>query len=192
MAIVVLDLTPDQPLKPRLQEVFKSIQKTISEEKMDHLELTFGVGQPYLGFSQAHLSYQEANQVLVVNSCNQKAFLFYDEMGVFQLILNLKEEGNILQSYIHNYLGPLIEYDRQKGSHLLYTLKVYLDHDGSKKLAAEHLYIVRQSLYYRLKKIQELLGENYMSSENKLALQVALRACQLLYPDLLSERVEQK
>ncbi|SEN77553.1 PucR family transcriptional regulator [Lihuaxuella thermophila] len=190
IAIVAFDRKPAQPLKPRFRQVVASIQRLGSGEKMG-LSLNIGAGQSYPGFTHAHLSYQEAGQVLTVNTSQQKTFLFYEEIGVFQLILNLREEGNILQSFVHNYLGPLIEHDRQKGSNLLYTLKVYLDHDGSKKEAAQHLFIVRQSLYYRLEKIKELLGDNFMSPENKLALQVALRACQLFYPELLAQQAEE-
>ena len=55
-----------------------------------------------------------------------------------------------------------------KGSELLRTLKVYLDHDGSKQIAAQQLFIVRQSLYYRLEKIEELLGADYMLPRKEL------------------------
>ncbi|MNI93698.1 Purine catabolism regulatory protein [compost metagenome] len=84
-------------------------------------------------------------------------------------------------------MGPLLDYDQAKGSDLLTTLKIYLDHDGSKQIAASKLFIVRQSLYYRLEKIKELLGEDYMLPENRISIQVALRAYQLLHPDKFGE-----
>ncbi|WP_238322792.1 helix-turn-helix domain-containing protein [Gorillibacterium massiliense] len=43
-------------------------------------------------------------------------------------------------------------------------------------------FIVRQSLYYRLEKIAELLGNDFMSPEYRISIQVALRAYQLLHP----------
>ncbi|MNP06542.1 hypothetical protein D3C76_985310 [compost metagenome] len=58
-----------------------------------------------------------------------------------------------------------------------------MDHDGSKQVAAQKLFIVRQSLYYRLEKLKELLGEDFMVPETRLAISVALRAHQMLYPD---------
>ncbi|MDF2937464.1 MAG: hypothetical protein K0Q90_2837, partial [Paenibacillaceae bacterium] len=45
------------------------------------------------------------------------------------------------------------------------------------------LFIVRQSLYYRLEKLKELLGEDFMVPETRLAISVALRAYQMLHPD---------
>jgi PucR family transcriptional regulator, purine catabolism regulatory protein len=138
-----------------------------------------GVGKTYMKLTNAHLSYQEAIQALSLYPCFAKPLLFFDELGVFQLLFNMKDQ-HVLLSFVHNYLGPLIEHDRSKGSELLHTLKVYLDHDGSKQIAAQHLFIVRQSLYYRLDKISELLGEDFMAAENRIALQVALRAYQFM------------
>jgi PucR family transcriptional regulator, purine catabolism regulatory protein len=182
ITVIAFDLNPDKPWKTRLKQAVKQIQKADLGRKQD-LELNIGVGRPYPGFTQVHHSYKEANQVLMMNSEHQAGFLFHEELGIFQLLLNLKDGENVLPSFIERYLGPLITYDREKGGDLLHTLKVYLDHDCSKKLAAEHLFIARQSLYYRLEKIKELLGEDVMSPENKLVLNVALRACMLLYPD---------
>ncbi len=104
--------------------------------------------------------------------------------------MNLKDKDQQLKNFIHQHLGPVIEHDQKRNSHLLYTLKVYLDHNGSKKAAADHLYIARQSLYYRLEKLQELLGDGFLTTENQLTLQTALKACQLIYPELLTSRGE--
>ncbi|MDR6224397.1 PucR family transcriptional regulator [Desmospora profundinema] len=182
IAIIAFDINPHQPAQSRLRRVFKSIQSADIERQSSYPPLRIGMGQSYTGFSGTHLSYWEANQVITVNASCQKQFLFYDDMGVFQLFLHVKEEET-LHRFIHRYLGPLVKHDRLKGSQLLHTLKIYLDCDGSKKLAAQKLFIVRQSLYHRLDKIKELLGEDYLSPENRLAIQVALRAYQLLHPE---------
>ena len=67
--------------------------------------------------------------------------MFYDELGVFELLFHIADKG-ILESFIRAYLGPIIDHDSLKGSELLRTLKVYLDHDGSKQIAAQQLFIV--------------------------------------------------
>ena len=108
---------------------------------------------------------------------------FFDELGVFQLLFHIPDK-QILHAFVRTYLGPILDYDQTKGSELLRTLKVYLDNDGSKQVAAQQLFIVRQSLYYRLEKIEELLGADYMLPEKRLALQVGIRAYQLIHPEL--------
>lgn len=180
LVVVAFDKAPKKPAKERLQRVFASLQGTKDTEG---IRLKIGIGQPNQSFLQAHRSYQEALQALSLTVIlQQKSVMFYDELGVFELLFHIADKG-ILASFIRAYLGPIIDHDSLKGSELLRTLKVYLDHDGSKQIAAQQLFIVRQSLYYRLDKIEELLGADYMLPEKRLALQVGIRAYQLLHPE---------
>ncbi|MFD0694333.1 PucR family transcriptional regulator [Paenibacillus sp. GCM10027628] len=182
LVVIAIDLSPKRAAKARLQQVFTSLLNSYLEEKSGAVKLGIGVGKAYSKLMNAHLSYQEAIQALSLQPCFNKQVLFFNELGVFQLLFNMNDRSQ-LQSYIDSYLGPLIEYDQNKGGDLLRTLRVYLDNGGSKQLAAQKLYVVRQSLYYRLDKIAELLGEEFMLPENQLALHVALRAYQLLNPE---------
>ncbi|CAM2920492.1 PucR family transcriptional regulator [Paenibacillus sediminis] len=187
LVVIGIDLNPKRPAKGRLQHIFESLNQTVADHKIGHFKLIIGVGNAHHKLIHAHLSYEEAVQALSLYPAINKPVLFFEELGVFQLLFNIHDRS-ILEAFIHNYLGPLIEHDQMRGSELLRTLKVYLDHDGSKQIAAQKLFIVRQSLYYRLEKVTELLGEDFMLPENRLALQVALRACQMLYPELLSDK----
>jgi PucR family transcriptional regulator, purine catabolism regulatory protein len=180
LVVVAIDLNRKLPAKARLGMVFESLQHLHIREKIDSYKLLVGVGKTYEKLIHAHFSYQEAIQSLSLYACFDKPVLFFEELGVFQLLFNINDR-DVLHAFVHNYLGPIIEHDQNKGSELLHTLKVFLDHDGSKQIAAQHLYIVRQSLYYRLDKIAELLGPDFMSPDNRIALQVALRAYQLLH-----------
>jgi purine catabolism regulator len=186
LAVIALDLRSKVPTKIRLQQALESLQDIGSDERLKDLKLLIGVGRSHLQLKNAYSSYQEAVQALSLYPCYDKSVLFYEELGVFQLLLSLND-GKTLQTFIRHYLGPLIDHDLSKGSELLLTLKMYLDNDGSKQIAAQKLFIVRQSLYYRLEKMAELLGEDFMSAENRIAIQVALRAYQLLNPEKFSE-----
>ncbi|MDT3425457.1 purine catabolism regulator [Paenibacillus forsythiae] len=185
LTVIALDIQSKLPGRTRLQQALETLQNIRSDEKLKDLQLVIGVGKSHTKLKNAPSGYQEAVQALSLYPCHQKPTLFYEELGVFQLLLSLND-GKTLQNFIRTYLGPLIDHDQQKGSELLLTLRVYLDHDGSKQIAARKLFIVRQSLYYRLDKITELLGEDFMSPENRISIQVALRAYQFLYPEKLT------
>ncbi len=185
LTVIALDKQSRMPAKPRLEQALHALQHIRSDDKLKDLQLIVGVSKAGKQLKNASTSYQEAVQALSVYSCSGSSLLFYEELGVYQLLLSLND-GHRLQTFVRNYLGPLIDHDESKGSELLLTLRVYLDHDGSKQIAAQKLYIVRQSLYYRLDKITELLGEDFMSPENRISIQVALRAYQLLYPEKLA------
>lgn len=182
LTVIALDIQSKLPGKLRLQQALDALQHIRSDEKLKDLQLVIGVSKSHKGLKHAYAGYQEAVQALSLYSCYQKPILFYEELGVFQLLLSLND-GRTLENFIRSYLGPLIDHDEAKGSELLLTLRVFLDHDGSKQIAARNLFIVRQSLYYRLDKITELLGEDFMLPENRISIQVALRAYQFLYPE---------
>lgn len=166
-------------IKEKLQLILKNIDKMMNGDECTKFQLFLGIGTAYKGFHNTSLSYEEATKALFLKTFYQSPTIFYEDLGAFQILLNLHEKG-MLESYVNSHLGLLIEEDCKKNSDLLKTLKVYLESNGSKKSIADELHIVRQSLYYRLEKIKELLGEDYMSTQKRLALQLAIQAYELL------------
>lgn len=180
LIVIALEVESSTPGENRLKDVFSWIRKINLGYKRSEICFQAGVGQTYVGLKNAYLSYQEALKAVLLCPFYNKSIIYYDELGVFQLLVNLNDE-NTLRSYVFRHLGSLIEKDHDH--ELLYTLKTFLENNCSKQITAKKLFIVRQSLYYRLEKIQELLGENWLSAENQLALQVALAGYRLLFPD---------
>lgn len=105
---------------------------------------------------------------------------FYSNLHCYRIIANMKQSGN-LDDFIEEYLGPLIRYDVEKGGHLLRTLKQYLVLCCSKQETATALYIVRQTLYHRLDKIEALLGEDYILPEKRVAIELAIYAYEYVH-----------
>ncbi|MGM9985840.1 MAG: PucR family transcriptional regulator [Bacillaceae bacterium] len=132
-----------------------------------------GFGKPKKIIGEVKESFQEAYQTLSITRF-QKINPFYDELGIYQIIKGVEKEG-LLQSFVHHYVGNVIAYDNKNGTELLKTLDVLLQYRGSKQIAAKKLFIHRQTLYHRLERLEELLGENYLDSENRLCIEMALR-----------------
>ncbi|MFZ0371458.1 MAG: helix-turn-helix domain-containing protein, partial [Halobacillus sp.] len=74
------------------------------------------------------------------------------------------------------YLEPIIQDDLKHNANLLETLRVYLSCTGSKKETADRVFVVRQTLYHRLEKLEKLLGSDFMESEKRQVLEFALLA----------------
>ncbi len=109
----------------------------------------------------------------------QASSFFYDDLHLYHLIYKLQMQVN-LKEVINDYLQPVIEYDEKYNSKLLETLQVYLQSNGSKQQTANQLFIVRQTLYHRLKKLESLLGENFMKGHNRITLEFMLLANSLI------------
>jgi purine catabolism regulator len=79
-----------------------------------------------------------------------------------------------LQEYAAEYLQPVIQYDQKYNGKLLETLKAYLECNGSKQETSNKLFIVRQTLYHRLQKLENILGEDFMEHEKRVAIEFML------------------
>jgi purine catabolism regulator len=86
----------------------------------------------------------------------------------------LLENSDSTESFIYDYLGPLLSDDNPDKS-LLKTIIALRDCQYNKKDAAEKLLIARQTLYQRIKTIEGLLGEDFMTSpEKRICTEMAL------------------
>ena len=62
---------------------------------------------------------------------------------------------------------------------LVLTLETFLDHAGDVKQTAAELWLHRTSLYYRLRRIEEITGVDLTRGEDRLLCHVALRLSRL-------------
>ena len=77
--------------------------------------------------------------------------------------------------FVQRKLGPLAEYDRAHESALLETLDVLTQKHGSRKLAAEALYLHRNTMAHRIQKIQEILNTDLDDMEELQELEFACK-----------------
>lgn len=178
LIILAVDTKTKASQKGRLQQIFQSL-KNMQKDSHHSYQLNVGVGRPYTMLTDAHLSYNEAQQVLHLIDLNlTNVSLFYQDIGIYRLLLNI-EDLEVIQAFIEDYIGALIRYDQDKNGELLHTLKVYLQQNCSKHAAAQELHIARQTLYHRLSKINGLLEMDCTSPKNRLPIEVAITAYEL-------------
>lgn len=159
-------------------EIIKSIFE-MNHKIIDGVNCTVGVSGVHKKISSASLGYEEAREVLQLQEAKVSEVLFYENTGIYRLLLQLHKNKQ-LEAYVNDWIGVLIDYDREMKSDLLKTLEVYLQCRGAKKETANQLFIVRQTLYHRLEKIKQLLGEDFLESTNRLAIEVAIKSYHLL------------
>lgn len=160
-------------LRKQVEKVLKELDKSTKRTLGQEVEITFGVSRPSTRYVEAKRYFSEAENILA----NQHHFTspFYDDLGIHRLLLTI-QDGFVLESFIEDYLGPLLHHDKTYHSQLVHTLRVLLAHQGSKQEAAEQLYIHRQTLYHRMNKISECIGDSFLQPEHRLCLEVALVA----------------
>jgi DNA-binding PucR family transcriptional regulator len=71
---------------------------------------------------------------------------------------------------------PLAEHDRERRSDLVRTLRVYFAAGSNASVAADRMFLHRNSMLYRLERIQKLTGLDLKDHRAALALQLGLLA----------------
>jgi purine catabolism regulator len=95
--------------------------------------------------------------------------------GVTDLLHDLRDAPE-LDAFVDEQLGPLLAPGSARRRALLETLEAYLAAGGRKAQAARALHLERQSLYLRLRRIEELLGVSLDDEDAVLGLHLAVRA----------------
>jgi sugar diacid utilization regulator len=105
----------------------------------------------------------------------------YDELGFYRLV-DAAHQGGAVDDFVQEWLGVLLDYDRNKNSKLVTTLSDYLECGGSYDESAAVLHIHRSTLRYRLARIAELTGHDLRDVDTRFNMQAAARAWRFLDP----------
>ena len=101
--------------------------------------------------------------------------LHFARLGALRLIFHLADNPE-LRAFQRDVLGPLEVSDAARRSEFVRTLDAFLRAGGNHMRAARDLSVHRNTLIYRLERVQELLGgANLEDPETRLNLQLALK-----------------
>ena len=84
--------------------------------------------------------------------------------------------GDSLARLVEAALRPLEQHDEDRRGELIHSLETYLDAGGSLTAASGMLGVHRNTLSYRLNRIEELLGQDLSDPRVRFLLQFALAA----------------
>jgi sugar diacid utilization regulator len=148
-------------------------------EQLKDISFSMGIGKYYRDTNMLYRSYQQAKIALELGELSKlKGAAFFEELGAVRLFYNQGEQE--LEEFIDEILGPIIKYGEEKENSLLLTLWEYFRADTNITVATQNLYIHGNTLRYRLKKIEELLGKSLDDIETKFNIYAALKAAAML------------
>ncbi|WP_250035796.1 helix-turn-helix domain-containing protein [Paractinoplanes maris] len=94
------------------------------------------------------------------------------ELGYVGLLL---AERHDVGGFLQDVLGPVLDYDRRRGTALVQTLDAYFAAAGSLARAAETLHVHVNTVSQRLDRVAQLLGGDWHDPDRSLDLRLALR-----------------
>jgi len=138
-----------------------------------------GISGPVLTLADWPRVYHEALQAMQMGQrLKMNQVVEFDSLGIYRLLGRLENIPAVVE-FTDQVIGPLVRYDEQHRSTLVQTIDAYFNHHGNISQTAEALFIHRNTLLYRLDRIQELTNHNLNQANMRLALQLALKLWQL-------------
>lgn len=163
-------------LRAKIEEIMAKI--TV---KFPKLKISAGVGRSFSGVRSIKQSYEEALAALRVGRFmhGPASLTFFEDLGPYLFLYELKD-SSAMQSFYQETLGKIMVYDQQNNTELLKTLDYYFKNDCNLRLTAESLYIHKNSVIYRVKKIEEITGLKMDDPEARFNLQLSLKLGQII------------
>lgn len=139
-------------------------------------QATLGISEPLSRPSRAPTAVREATWAVRVADTTSRRTAHFADATMFS-VLRDPEEARVL---VDRVLGRLIAYDATHSSDMVSTLDTYLRCERSWLKAAEELGIHRQTVVYRIQRVEEITGRKIADTATLAEFWLALRARDLL------------
>lgn len=148
-------------------------------ERRQGVLVSVGVSRPCLAVNDYPDAFEEARNALLIGRATRGpgAAVTFDELGAQWHLFRVAQQQvrDVYQERLHH----LLEHDRSKGTHLFRTVEVYLECMGNAKLAAERLFVHRNTLRLRFQKIRQVAELDVTDTARWFDLMMALRIIRL-------------
>ena len=157
-----------------LQGIICKIQSAVLSRKK--VTLSAGVSSVFSELLTLGENYQETRTSLRISRLIQGkgSIGFMEDLILERAFLDLKDNP-----YLHRYflktINKLEKYDIQANNNLINTVEVLVSNMGLRSKTAQDLFLHRNTLAYRIKKIEELTGLNLSRSDELINLAIALK-----------------
>lgn len=171
-----------------MDDIFVFVFSNYSEEEIRAIMLkiivllrmkdyTFYVGSSvnHSGVTKLSNAYVQAKKVIDLSQRKawENMIVDYRELGAYQLLLSI-DDKEVMKRYFDDVLGKLEKMDSDNGSDYMEFLKVYLTCNCNINDTADKLFIHRNTVVYKIKKINELLDCDLSEIEVRVRLYLAI------------------
>jgi purine catabolism regulator len=148
------------------------LRRLVSAET-DDAELAVAVSGPKRGATGAHLALLQAEQAVAIERGNggKGKTTHFEDIGAYRFVLGQPESD--IEAQAERALGALAE-DEERYADLIKTLEAFIRLHGSVNAVARDLFLHRNTVRQRLRRIAQLTGADLTKSDDRLALQIAL------------------
>lgn len=159
----------------RLDKALREIKEVI-KTKIDGISVSVGIGSAYKDLKMMKQSLNEAELAINSAKCQglDDTITRYKDIGIYGLLFSIKNK-KVLENYYLDVLGPITENDASiKDIGSIQLLETYLNENCNITVTAEKLFLHRNTLKYRIKKIEDLLKCDLHNFDDCIKVKMAL------------------
>lgn len=173
---VIIYVEADQEVYAKAANQFLDVIERRLYALLSGLLVSWGISSVKEGKEAFYKSHEEARTALEIGlqQKNKGERTFFSNTRINRLLLALSHEPEIEQ-IIKETLQPLTDYDRKRNTDLVDTLLVYNKYKGNVSQTARELNLHRQSLLYRLRKIEALTSLSLVDADDAFLLDLSVR-----------------
>ena len=163
------DLEVDKVLK----KLYIGIDKYFNK-----LKFYVGIGKNTNDLKNLYRGYEEAKNVAKINRLisNNNVHIRYSEVAIYRLLLGM-ENKDIIKEFHDETIGDLEVYDKVNNTDYVELLISYFDNNCKINETAKSLYLHRNTVNYKINKIEEILDLNLndIGDKSKIYLSLMIR-----------------
>ncbi len=138
-------------------------------------QLKVSLSQPFADILKINIFYEQAIHTLELSDLRSADQVLFFSTEALPNYLFSKCSYAELETGIHHHIFQLQDYDREYHTEFVATLRALLDNDRNAARAAEALHIHRSTFFYRIKKMEELLGISMTDSHLLFLYELSLK-----------------
>lgn len=154
--IYMVDHSEIQVSDLSLSKIIKGIQIN-SDGELENTKLSIGTGNFY-HLADLSKSYHEA--MIVIHLTRRHPDLLineYKDIGAYKIIMDVRDR-HVIEVFHQESIGVLYDYDKLNETSFVHFLRVFLEEDGRTANIARKEFIHRNTVLYKIKKIESILG----------------------------------
>jgi sugar diacid utilization regulator len=159
------------------EDISKDEEKLLLFKKFLQRERMYaGISRSFKSLIDIHEHYNQAIEALGIGKdiYSRENLFYYEDCAMYILFENFRDLKN-LKSLCHPALFVLSEYDKKNGTDFMQCLRNYLIFDKNPAKVASVMFVHRNTINYRINKIQEITNIDFDNYEINLHLAISFK-----------------
>lgn len=147
--------------RKKIIEIFERFVKFLQNDP-NEIEYTLNIGETCENLSKLQKSFHETSKTnFVLEHINRKnKIVFYDEIGFYRMLMSYENTAP-MQQFANEVLSPVMQYEKKAHTQLIETMWAYFECDCNLQRTADKLFSHKNTVKYRLHRVEQLTGKNF-------------------------------